>query len=113
VERAAKSGRRWVPWVRGRGFYIDVFGDETQEAAALAHLDRAAGQVESCLTFNGYKGASDHAPFHLRGVPSVMLTWERPDNVHTPQDTAETVATGKLQATGRVTTLALMTMADE
>jgi len=113
MERAAKSGRRWVPWVRGRGFYIDVFGDETQEAAALAHLDRAAGQVESCLTFNGYKGASDHAPFHRRGLPSVMLSWEDPKNVHAPEDRAEAIDPDKLRATGRVAALAVMTMADE
>ena len=98
---------------QGRGFYIDAFGSQSQDAAILAHLDRAAGQVEGRMTFSPYEAGSDHAPFHDRGVPSVVLTWEDPDNVHTPLDTIETIDEAKLYATGRVTALALMIMADE
>ena len=98
---------------QGRGFYINAFGSQSQDAAIIAHLDRAAQQVESRMTFSQYEATSDHAPFHGRGVPSVVLTWEDPDNAHTPQDTVETIDEAKLYATGRVTALALMIMAQE
>lgn len=98
---------------QGRGFYIIISSDESQDANILAHLENAAPQVQGRLTFDQYDAASDHHPFHLRGIPAVMLSWERPEYVHLPEDTAELVDLKKLQTTGSVTALTLMTMADE
>jgi len=98
---------------QGKGFYIIVSGDEKQDASILAHLENAAPQVEGRLTFDKYVGTSDHRSFHERGVPAVMLSWERPDHMYLPEDTAESIDVNKLEITGRVTALTLMTMADE
>jgi len=98
---------------QGRGFYNDAFGNEPQEALLMAELDRAARQVESRLTLNAHERGSDHEPFHEKGVPSVMLTWERPEHMHTPYDTADKIDVNKMAATGRMTALALMSLANE
>ncbi len=98
---------------QGRGFYIDISADERQEARILAHLDNAARQVEGRVTFVKYEGDSDHDSFHRQGVPAARLAWQEAEYLHVPEDTADTIAVGKLHATGRVTALALMTMADE
>ena len=98
---------------QGSGFYVQVYGDETQEARILAHLDSAARQVEVRVNLKKYEAGSDHDSFHQVGVPAVMLSWEGAENRHLPTDTADTMDARKLQATGRLAALALMTMADE
>jgi len=98
---------------QGAGYYLLAAADEMQDALLLAHLDNAAQQVEGRITFEKYRGGSDHDPFHNRAVPAMLLSWERPEYSHTPQDTAETIDWKKLEATGRVVSLALMTLADE
>jgi Zn-dependent M28 family amino/carboxypeptidase len=98
---------------QGRGFYIIVSGDERQDAGILAQLERAAPQVEGRLTLGRYDGASDHHSFHQRGIPAVMLSWEKPEQVQAPGDSVELIDLQKLQTTGRVTALTLMAMADE
>ncbi len=98
---------------QGAGYYIIVSGDETQEALILAHLENDARQVKGRLTFEKYQAGSDHEPFHQRGIPAVMLSWERPQYTNVPEDTPETIDAQKLRATGRVSALTLMTLADE
>ncbi len=98
---------------QGSGFYVQVSGDETQEARILAHLDGAARQVEVRVNLEKYEGGSDHDSFHQAGVPAAVLSWERAENYHLPTDTADTLDARKLQASGRLAALALMTMADE
>lgn len=98
---------------RGRGYYISVAADEAQDALIMAHLDNAARQVEGRVTFDQYLAGSDHDSFHRRGIPAVMLAWERTEGAHLPGDTADSIDLNKLRATGRVTALALMTMCDD
>lgn len=97
---------------QGRGYYIGVYAEEQQDAIILAHLDNAATQVEGRLNFSKYEGNSDHETFHALGIPAVKLSWERPDYVHMPGDTPDLIDTRKLQATGRVLALTIMTLAD-
>jgi hypothetical protein len=96
-----------------KGYYILVPGDDTQEALILAHLDNAARQVEGRLTFERYRASSDQDPFHRRGVPALVLTWDEPLNRYVPDDTPDTLDLQKLQAMGRVVALTMMTMADD
>lgn len=98
---------------QGRGYYINVYAQEQQDALILAHLDNAARQVEGRLTFVKYEGGSDHEPFHALGIPAIMMFWERPEYVHMPDDTADLIDPKKLQATGRLLALALMTLAEQ
>jgi len=98
---------------QGRGYYINAYAEERQDALILLHLENAARQVEGRLTAVKYEGGSDHDPFHARGIPAVMLSWERPDYVHTPDDTPERIDPKKLHATGRLLSLSLMTLADQ
>ncbi len=97
---------------QGAGFYIIVSANELQEGLLLAYLDNAAAQVDGRLTFEKYAGGSDHDPFHLRGVPALLLAWEDPRNEYLPDDAPETIDAQKLYATGRITALTLMTLAD-
>jgi Zn-dependent M28 family amino/carboxypeptidase len=98
---------------QGSGFYIIVSGDDVRDAMILAHLDNGARQVEGRLTYSNYEGGSDHDSFHRRGIPAILLAWEDPDYTNRPQDTPQTIDVKKLQATGRVSALTIMTMADE
>lgn len=96
---------------QGRGYYLQVYNEEQQDALILTHMENAARQVEGRLTLAKYEGSNDHEPFHAQGISAVMLSWERPDYVHLPGDTADLIDPKKLQATGRMTALALMTLA--
>ncbi|MBC7261415.1 MAG: Zn-dependent exopeptidase M28, partial [Chloroflexi bacterium] len=98
---------------QGRGYYLHAYAETEQDALILAHLDNAARQVEGRLTFNQYEGGSDHEPFHAQGMPAVLLSWERPEYVHMPDDNPEQIDSKKLQATGRLLTLALMTLSGQ
>ncbi len=98
---------------QGRGYYLNAVADELQDALILAHLDNAARQVEGRVNYVQYEAGSDQDSFHQRGIPAIALTWERAENLHQPSDTPDTIDMLKLQATGRVTALTLMTLADE
>ena len=98
---------------QGRGYYIIASGDEVQEARMRAHLENAARQVEGRVTLVPSESGSDHETFHRRGIPAVMLAWERGENSHLPADSVDSIDSRKLQSTGRVAALALMTMAGE
>ena len=97
---------------QGRGYYLDVAGDERQEAPLLAHLENAARQVKGRVNFIKYTASSDHDPFHRQGIAATLLSWQRPEYINVPEDTADTIDIKKLQATGRITALTLMTLAD-
>jgi hypothetical protein len=98
---------------QGRGYYLSVVSDEQQDALILAYLDNAARQVEGRWNWVKYVATGDEGPFHARGIPAALLTWERAEYTDAPQDTADLIDVGKLQATTRVVALTLMTMADE
>jgi len=98
---------------QGRGFYLSAISDEQQEALILAHLDNAARQVEGRWNWVKYVPNGDQDAFHQQGLPAMLLTWERAEYTHTPQDSADLMDANKLQATARVVALTLMTLADE
>lgn len=98
---------------QGRGFYLDAAGDDTQDAILLASLDNVARQIEGRLNLLTYRPLGDDATFHNRGIPTISLSWERFEYADTPNDTPTTVDPAKLQATGRLVALTLMTLADE
>jgi len=98
---------------QGRGYYLAVASNEQQDALILAHLDNAARQVEGRWTWAKYDAGGDQDPFHRRGIPAALFTWERAEFASSPQDTADLLDVNKLQATARVVALTLMTMADE
>ena len=98
---------------QGRGYYLDVAGDDSADAILLASLENAARQVEGRLNMLKYQAHGDDASFHSRGIPTVALSWEKADYANTPQDTPDLIDEAKLQATGRLVALTLMTLADE
>jgi len=98
---------------QGRGYYLDAAGDDSADAILLASLENAARQVEGRLNMLKYQAHGDDASFHSRGIPTVALSWEKADYGNTPQDTPDLIDEAKLQATGRLVALTLMTLADE
>jgi hypothetical protein len=99
---------------QGRGYYLDVSADETSgDALILAHLDNVSRQVEGRLNFVRSQVGGDDETFRALGVPTARLTWERAEYQDSPSDAAELIDPRKLQATGRVVALALMTLADK
>jgi hypothetical protein len=97
----------------GKGFYIIASGREEQDASILAALEVAAQQMEGRLSIERAQTGSDHQPFRVRGIPTVLLSWEEPRFANQPTDTPETIDLLKLQTVTRVTALTLMTMADD
>jgi len=98
---------------QGKGYYIIASGSDSQDASVLAALENAAAQVQGRLSAERVDTASDHDAFHVRGIPSVLLSWEEPQYINQPADTPEMIDVLKLQSVGRVTALTLMTMADD
>jgi Zn-dependent M28 family amino/carboxypeptidase len=98
---------------QGKGYYLIASGRDDQDASVLAALENAAQQVQGRLSVERVETASDHLAFHVRGIPSVLLSWEQPQYVNQPADTPETIDVLKLQAVTRITALTLMALADE
>ncbi len=98
---------------QGRGFYLDVGGNEPEDALILAFLDNAARQLEGRINFLKYEPLGDDATFHAMGVPTITATWERAEYTNTPDDTPDRIDPTKLQATGRIVALTVMTLAEQ
>ena len=56
---------------------------------------------------------SDQAVFHQLGIPAVLVTWRGANEDNWPDEIAEEVEPYRLDVTGRMVTLVLMTVADE
>lgn len=89
-------------------YYLDLEGDKDFEGELLFNLRLAADLLERRVSPASYKGGNTHAVFHTRGVPSLLLSWPKAYDTHTPLDTPDTMDTNKLATTGEVVALAAM-----
>jgi hypothetical protein len=94
-----------------RSYYLNLEGDKDGgESELLFALRLAADLLDRRVSPEGYKGGNTHEVFRTRGVPSVLLFWPNADDLHTPQDTPDTLDPYKLATTGEVVALAAMMM---
>jgi Zn-dependent M28 family amino/carboxypeptidase len=91
----------------GIGFYLDAHGGE-EASPLLFWLSNVADQLDRRVSDKGYRGGSDHEPFHANGLPAVLLAWAEAQELHRPTDTIDRIDPRKLDTTGEVVALALM-----
>ncbi len=91
-----------------RSYYLDLEGNKDHEGELLFNLELAADLLQRRVSPTIYKGNNTHAILRARGVPSILLYWPRTDDIHTPQDTPDTLDPHKLTTTGEVVALAAM-----
>jgi hypothetical protein len=96
----------------GRGFFLTMEGDITQEALLRMHLENSAEQVGGRVDFVTRDDVGDHSVFQELGVPAALITWdESEDDANHPVDTPDRLDPLKLTKTGRILALALRTLA--
>ena len=89
-------------------YYLDLEGNNDLDGELLFNLRLAADLLERRVSPATYKGGNTHAVFHTRGVPSLLLSWPKAYDTHTPLDTPDTMDANKLATTGEVVALAAM-----
>lgn len=81
-----------------------------RERELLFNLELAGDLLDRRLSRGRLRDANTHHVFRRWGVPSVLLFWPDARDVHTPQDTPDTLDANKLATAGEVLALATMMM---
>jgi hypothetical protein len=95
----------------GRGYFLEAQGDPAQEGLLRFVLEAAETQVDGRLTLTRPSDRSDDRPFRQAGIPTVLLTWRESSEDNLPAEQADPVESYRLGVTGRMVSLALMTIA--
>jgi hypothetical protein len=95
----------------GRGYFLEAQGDPEQEGMLRFALEAAEKQVDGRLTLTRPSGRSDDRPFRQVGIPTLLLTWRESSEDNLPVEYADPVEPYRLGVTGRMVSLALMTIA--
>ena len=77
----------------------------------MFNLMAAEDLVDGRLALSKRWGQSDQVPFHNAGVPALLLTWREASDDNWPVEIDDEVDPYRLGVTGRMVTLALMSMA--
>jgi fused signal recognition particle receptor len=94
----------------GRGYFLEAQGDPAQEGLLRFVLEAAETQVDGRLTLTRPSDRSDDRPFRQAGIPTVLLTWRESSEDNLPAEQADPVESYRLGVTGRMVSLALMTL---
>jgi hypothetical protein len=95
----------------GEGYFLEAQGTREREGLLLFSMTAAADWVDGRLTLRGPSGRSDHVPFRDAGLPALLLTWRGASEDNWPAEIADEVEPYRLGVTGRMVTLALMSLA--
>ncbi|HJS28688.1 MAG TPA: M20/M25/M40 family metallo-hydrolase, partial [Anaerolineales bacterium] len=95
----------------GDGFYLGAQGVWEQDALLLGSIQNAAELQEEELVFSDSIVSSDQLPFREAGFPGILVQWRLANEANLPDGMAGGVDPGKLGATGRLVSLALMALA--
>jgi uncharacterized protein len=95
----------------GGGYYLEAQSEGEPEGLLLFNLMAAEDLVDGRLALSNKWGQSDQVPFHDAGVPALLLTWREASDDNWPVDIADEVEPYRLGVTGRMVTLALMSLA--
>jgi hypothetical protein len=95
----------------GRGYYLEAQGVRERDGLLLFSVMGAEDWVDGRLAIRGQVGESDHIPFREAGLPTLLLAWREASEDNRPVELADEVEPYRLGVTGRIVTLALMSLA--
>ncbi len=95
----------------GSGYYLEARGEWEQDGMLLFSMMATEDLVDGRLALRGQSGESDQVPFHEAGLPTLLITWRGASEDNWPVEIADEVDPYRLGVTGRMVTLALMSVA--
>ena len=95
----------------GDGFGLGAQGEAAQDGLLLQAINVAANLLDEKLIVTTQTGESDQLPFHQAGLPTLLVAWRLADDNNLPDEAAFAVHEERLATTGRLVTLALMSLA--
>ncbi len=95
----------------GGGYYLEARGEWEQDGVLLFSMMATEDLIDGRLALRGQSGESDQVPFHKAGLPTLLITWRGGSEDNWPVEIADEVDPYRLGVTGRMVTLALMSMA--
>jgi hypothetical protein len=95
----------------GDGHRLMAQGVWEREALLLFGMEQADGVLDGRLRVNIPADQSDDIPFRAAGLPTMLLTWTDASEENWSDNLADEVDLNNLAVSGRMTTLALMTIA--
>lgn len=95
----------------GGGYYLEARGEWEQDGLLLFSMMATEDLIDGRLAIRGQSGESDQAPFHEAGLPILLVAWRGASEDNWPVEIADEVDPYRLGVTGRMVTLALMSIA--
>jgi hypothetical protein len=99
----------------GDGYFLEAQGDPEREGHLRFVMQAAEEWVDGRLTLTRPTKRSDHSPFReldiQPSIPGLLLTWRESSETNLPTEFADPVEPYRLGVTGKMTTLALMALA--
>jgi hypothetical protein len=95
----------------GEGFYLGANGNWEQDGLLMFNLLAASLALDEKLIFAPSANESDHLSFHQVNIPAVLISWRLANEDNLPDVIAQSVHPSRMGASGRLTILALMSMA--
>jgi len=95
----------------GSGYYLEARGEWGQDGLLLFSMMATEDLIDGRLALRGQSGESDQAPFHEAGLPTLLVAWRGASEDNWPVEIADEVDPYRLGVTGRMVTLALMSVA--
>ena len=94
----------------GSGYYLEARGEWEQDGLLLFSMMATEDLVDGRLALRGQAEESDQVPFHEAGLPTLLITWRGASEDNWPVEIADEVDPYWLGVTGRMVTLALMSV---
>jgi len=95
----------------GSGYYLEARGEWEQDGVLLFSMMATEDLADGRLALRGQARESDQVPFHEVGLPTLLITWRGASEDNWPVEIADEVDPYRLGVTGRMVTLALMSIA--
>jgi hypothetical protein len=99
----------------GDGYFLEAQGDPEREGSLRFVMQAAEEWMDGRLTLTRPTKRSDHSPFReieiQPPIPGLLLTWRESSEANLPIEFADPVEPYRLGVTGKMTTLALMALA--
>ena len=95
----------------GAGFRLMAQGNWERDGLLLFGMEQADGVLDGRLRTNIPADQSDDTTFRASGVPTILLTWTDASEDNWPDAIADEINPDFLAATGRMTALAVMSIA--
>ncbi len=95
----------------GSGYYLEARGEWEQDGLLLFSMMATEELIDGRLALRGQSGESDQVPFNKAGLPTLLITWRGASENNWPVVIADEIDPYRLGVTGRMVTLALMSIA--